>query len=517
MAQGFGGTQGVGLLLDVGGNDSYFAGGKYPCGWLPGHNFSLSQGFGYGMRPFAGGGIGILCDLKGDDHYVGDVYGQGASYWYSVGLLLDAEGNDTYEAHQYCQGAGIHLSSGAQIDWAGNDTYTASHICQGAAHDYAVGMLIDRAGNDKYKSDTTAQGSAINNSFAMLLDHGGDDTYAGTDPKQSQAAGHDGDKREYGSIALLLDLAGQDTYSQGQSNNAVWLKPWYGAGLDAVIVGRAAGLPKPETTAGGPPALQSTGNRLYTIAPVDPHRPIERLLRLAISDKPDAGKAWDELKQRGTEALAYLLTRLDSPNVLVRAKTEEIIDHLGTNSIPLLIAGIDAAKNEEAARLCCYFLARFNKQARAAIPHVLPLLNRDKTRPTAFYALGHLRAREAFAPALAALNERELVRLRGVQALGRIGDRRAIRKLIAKLDDEIYDVRYAAEDALVALGKSSISPLRSAFAKAGPRARPHIVEALVRLKDRRALILAGQEYRNDDSLVRNAIMRSLQSALTGGK
>jgi hypothetical protein len=90
MAQGFGGTSGIGLLLDESGNDTYVAGGKYPCGWLPNHYFSLSQGFGYGMRPFAGGGIGILCDLKGDDHYVADVYGQGASYWYSVGLLLDA-------------------------------------------------------------------------------------------------------------------------------------------------------------------------------------------------------------------------------------------------------------------------------------------------------------------------------------------------------------------------------------------------------------------------------------------
>jgi hypothetical protein len=427
MAQGFGGTQGVGLLLDEAGNDLYSAGGKYPCGWLSGHNFSLSQGFGYGMRPFAGGGVGILCDLHGNDHYVADVYGQGASYWYSVGLLLDAEGNDQYEAHQYCQGAGIHLSSGALVDWAGNDTFTAGHICQGAAHDYAVGMLIDRAGNDKYTGDTTAQGSAINNSFAMLLDVAGDDSYTGTDPKQSQAAGHNGDKREYVSIALMLDLAGNDTYSQAQSNNAVWLKPLYGAGLDAEIKTPAITLPVSLPASG--PASTTTG-RLYQIAAVDPHHPIEHLFRVALSDKPDAGKAWDEIKQLGTNALAYLVTRLDSPNVLVRAKTEELIDYLGTNSIPVLIAGIDTAKNDEVARLCCYFLARYDAKARAAIPHILPLLRRDVTRPVAFYTLGHLKAREAYAPAMAALNERELVRLRATQALGKIGDRRATEKLI---------------------------------------------------------------------------------------
>jgi HEAT repeat protein len=399
------------------------------------------------------------------------------------------------------------------MDWAGNDTYAAGHICQGAAHDYAVGMLIDHAGDDKYTGDTTAQGSAINNSFAMLLDYAGDDSYTGTNPKQSQAAGHDGDKREYGSIALMLDLAGNDKYSQGQSNNAMWLKPWYGAGLDTEIVGQAGGLPTMnEKMAGRPPALQN--GRLYQITHVDPRHPIEHLLRLAMSDKPDAGKAWEELKQQGTNALAYLVTRLDSPNVLVRAKTEELVDHLGTNSIPALIAGIDTANNDEVARLCCYFLARFDEKARAAIPHILPLLNRDKARGVAFYTLGHLRAREAFVPAISALNERELVRLRAVQALGRIGDRRAIPKLIPKLDDELYNVRYAAENALVAFGKPSIGPLRTAFAKAPARARPHIIEALAKLGDRRALALARSEYKNDDALVRAAVEKQLAELLT---
>ena len=517
MAQGFGGTSGIGLLLDEDGNDSYVAGGKYPCGWLPNHYFSLSQGFGYGMRPFTGGGIGILCDLKGDDHYVSDVYGQGASYWYSVGLLLDAEGNDTYDAYQYCQGAGIHLSSGALIDWGGNDTYTAGHICQGAAHDYAVGILIDRAGDDKYSGDTTAQGSAINNSFAMLLDRSGNDTYIGTDPKGSQAAGHDGEKREYGSIALLLDLGGEDKYSQGQTNNAIWLKPLYGAGLDceiqtndAVASSQSAEFDNLKVTSSASP------KRLYTVEPVDPHQPIEQLLRRAISDRPDAAAASDELQKRAAEVLPYLLTRSDSPDVLVRVKAEQVVDHLGTNAVPMLIDGIDKAKNDEVARLCCYFLARFDEKARAAIPHVLPLIHHDKTQAVAFYTLGHLRAREAFKPAMAALNSpRELVRLRAVQALGRIGDTRAIPKLIAALGDEMWDVRYAAEDALVGLGKPSIAPLRRAWSKASPRAQPYILEALAKLGDDEALTWARTAYKNDDPLVRAAIENQLQGELKG--
>jgi hypothetical protein len=518
MAQGFGGTSGFGLLLDESGNDLYYAGGKYPCGWLPGQYYSLAQGFGYGMRPFAGGGIGILCDLKGDDRYIADVYGQGASYWYSTGLLLDAEGNDFYQAYQYCQGAGIHLSSGALIDWSGDDQYSAYAICQGAAHDYGVGMLIDRAGNDRYSAVSTAQGSAINNSFAMLLDRAGDDFYAGRDPKQTQAAGHDGGKREYGSIALLLDLGGNDVYSQGQTNNEIWLKPFYGAGLDTEITNTAQAawssaepfsLPR-----GEPPHVAR-----IKYEPVDVRNPIERLLRRALREadtkehRQDAEAAWGELKHLGTKALPYLLTRLDGPNVLVRARIEDLIDALGTNSVPALIAGIDAAKNDEVARLCCYFLARF-ETATNAIPHVLPLIAHEKTRSAAFYTLGHLHAREAFAPALGALNdEKEIVRLRAAQALGRIGDKRAIPRLIASLDDEMWTVRYAAENALVALGRPGIGPLRGAFAKAGQRARPHIIEALAQLGDQRALSLARSELRADNPLVRAAIEKELRDCL----
>jgi len=510
LAQGFGGTSGIGLLLDEGGNDLYNAGGKYPCGWLPKHYFSLSQGFGYGMRPYAGGGVGILCDLKGNNHYVADVYGQGASYWYSTGLLLDLGSNNTYDAYQYCQGAGIHLSSGELIDWGGNDAYTAGHICQGAAHDYAVGILIDRGGEDKYTGETTAQGSGINNSFALLLNCGGNDTYTGTDPKASQAAGHDGDKREYGSIALMVDLGGRDRYSQGQKDGSMWLKPFYGCGVNLDDHAPGGTLPPPLRALPEFGTTQPAIGRLYPVVPANTHDPVEQLLRRWISDRPDADAAGTELEKRGAEVLPYVLSRSDSPEVMVRVKAEEIVDHLGTNAVPILIAGIDHAKNDEVARLCCYFLARFNEKARAAIPHVLPLLKRQKTRTVAFYTLGHLRAHEAFLPAMKALDSRqELVRLRAAQALGKIGDRRATTRLIALLDDEMWDVRYAAEDAVVGFGKQSVGRLRAAYGDASPRARPHILEALARLGDSKALVLAHTFYKHDDPLVQTAVETQL--------
>jgi len=515
MTQGFGGVQGLGLLLDEGGNEIYFAGGEYPCSWLPGRYFSLAQGFAFGMRPYAGGGVGILCDLKGDDHYRADVYGQGASYWYSIGLLLDAEGNDIYDAYQYCQGAGIHLSTGALIDRIGDDSYTAHAICQGGAHDYSVGMLIERAGNDRYAGDMEAQGASIYNSFALLLDYAGDDSYAAGEPDRCLASGQSGEKREYGSIALMLDLAGKDNYPQGHNNNSIWLKPNYGAGLDtegltSSVLHRVLPPEFPMKTANPSPAA-----RLYIIDPVDPKHPIERLFRRAISDEPDAGKAWDEVKQRAAEVLPYLVDRLNSPDINYQVKFGELVDHLNTDAIPLLIAGLRRAQDDKVAGLCCYFLARFDEKARVAIPAVLPLLERDKTRAVALYTIGHMRAAQAFQPAMEALDsDRELVRLRATQALGRIGDPGAIERLINKLDDDLYHVRYAAEDALVAFGKASIAPLAAAYGRASDRARPHLLEALARLGDERSLGWAREFYKNDNPLVRDAILGSLKIQLT---
>ena len=37
---------------------------------------SLAQGFGYGRRPYAYGGIGLLVDRTGNDRYAAEVFGQ---------------------------------------------------------------------------------------------------------------------------------------------------------------------------------------------------------------------------------------------------------------------------------------------------------------------------------------------------------------------------------------------------------------------------------------------------------
>ncbi len=228
-AQGYAGPLAMAWLVDAGGNDTYTAGGVEPD--YERHkerHLSLAQGFGFGMRPSCGGGIGVLVDLEGNDTYTADVYGQGVSYWYSLGMLLDVTGQDAYSVYEYGQGVGIHLSSGLLFDGEGDDVYTGYSLAQGSAHDFAAGILIDGAGNDTYTADHFSQGRAINNSAAILCDGAGSDAYFGRRDGECQGMGHHNTDRGYGSLSVLMDLGGRDRYSEGAVDGARMLRPNFG-------------------------------------------------------------------------------------------------------------------------------------------------------------------------------------------------------------------------------------------------------------------------------------------------
>jgi len=221
-SQGFGYAKGFGMLLDRAGNDSYRAGWKYPDDRWPNRaHLSMSQGFGYGMRPWStgvgtDGGIGLLSDKQGDDVYDADYFSQGGSYWYALGILHDWQGADRYSAGQYSQGSGIHLSFGALLDDSGDDSYDAyAWLEQGNAHDWSSGALEDWQGNDTYRSSGASQGCGFFVSFAYLLDSHGDDRYyiKPTDTTNSQGGGNFIPPRHSGSLGMLIDLGkGDDWY-----------------------------------------------------------------------------------------------------------------------------------------------------------------------------------------------------------------------------------------------------------------------------------------------------------------
>jgi hypothetical protein len=231
LAQGLGSYRGCGALLDYAGADTYDLGGKYTHAPLMPNDFrSMGQGMGFGFRPDYAGGMGLLFDGKGNDHYLGGVYAQGVGYWYALGMLIDESGNDVYNAIYYPQGSGIHLACGYLYDGAGDDAYYSRNgPGQGAGHDWGQGILIDAAGNDAY-SIPGGNGLGLSNSVGIFIDKAGNDRY---ERKESQNYGSGAYSRSTGSIGIFLDEAGTDSYPDStMADGKTWKKGTYGVGRD---------------------------------------------------------------------------------------------------------------------------------------------------------------------------------------------------------------------------------------------------------------------------------------------
>jgi len=199
LSQGYAFTGAVGVLADLGGDDSYVVdvgdptlGGTviYYSPQLPGAgNSSLSQGCGEGMRDdtdsvYWSGGIGVLRDVSGTDVYKGSVFAQGTGYWFGVGLLMDDSGDDRYDALWYTQGSAAHAAIGVLWDGAGDDQYQQTFPPKsgnlGCGHDFGNGFLLDLAGNDRMTGGGLSLGEGNDNGFGLLVDVGGVDTFSGS-------------------------------------------------------------------------------------------------------------------------------------------------------------------------------------------------------------------------------------------------------------------------------------------------------------------------------------------------
>ncbi len=231
-SQGFGFVEGLGAVFDIDGSDSYYAGGKYKdILRYDVHYLSLSQGFGYGLRPWLSGGIGTIIDINGNDTYLADIFAQGAGYWWSLGVIYDSSGNDNYLAFQYAQGAATHMALGILTDDYGDDVYFGKGLMQGCGHDYSCGMILDRHGNDTYTAYDLSQAAGSANGVGIQIDNEGEDRYFVKNSDNTHGYGNP--RRSFGSIGLFIDLAGEDQYTGPGSNNRYWkTDSKWGGGMD---------------------------------------------------------------------------------------------------------------------------------------------------------------------------------------------------------------------------------------------------------------------------------------------
>lgn len=214
---------GFALLLNVEGNDTYYAKGKYPTSYGDAGLFdSWSQGCALGFRGLASGGIALLADLAGNDHYEAGHFSQGGGYYFGWGLLYEAQGNDTYMGSRYAQGFAAHEAMGYFEDASGNDRYgTRQSVAQGLSWDESVVAFIERSGDDVYDGGAWfSQGASAHNAFCLFVDYGGKDAYK---LPGGQARAGPNDYHGGTCFSLFIDAGGaEDVYDSKESaNNAI--------------------------------------------------------------------------------------------------------------------------------------------------------------------------------------------------------------------------------------------------------------------------------------------------------
>lgn len=257
-SQAVGGPGGVAVLVDTGGNDRYTLSNDplvRPSPQLADRNTSMGQGAGYGMRGvfFDGrstsGGIGMLLDLAGNDRYEAQLMAQGFGYHEGLGMLLDDGGNDHFETAWYGMGAGVHTAAGILLKrGVGNDTYRSTHeMVLGTGNDLSVGVFVDEGGNDEYSVGQLGLGVAFANSTGIFVDGGGNDRYQVASPRcRALGAAYMhawGNAREtLPNLGLFMDLGGVDSYPAQcarATNNSAWASPRIWPKLDLRSEGSA--------------------------------------------------------------------------------------------------------------------------------------------------------------------------------------------------------------------------------------------------------------------------------------
>jgi hypothetical protein len=183
QSQGFGGPLGVGVLIDLEGQDAFIDTDILAGSDATPHGFAQGAAWGGAGHEWAGG-LGWLLDAGGDDTYRGSTNAQGVGVGLGLGVLADVSGNDEYLSEAQCLGAGSTLGTGILYDGAGNDRYDAREGAMGSGSNLGLGMLLEGSGDDVYfleRSITATPAPSVASSFQQgagwLLDLGGNDTY----------------------------------------------------------------------------------------------------------------------------------------------------------------------------------------------------------------------------------------------------------------------------------------------------------------------------------------------------
>jgi hypothetical protein len=438
-AQGAARTQGIGWLADLAGGDTYQAGGfMLNSPLFSDVHYSNAQGFASGYRDDLGGisgGMGLLTDLKGVDHYLGETYCQAASYWFSIGSLYDADGHDTYRAYHYAQSSAMHMTSAFLFDLRGDDLYGMGYgAAHAIGHDYGVAVLLDRAGNDNYAGRDSRPGIGNANGLAVFIDGDGEDRYMGP-PGIGNAS------RDSGSIGLFVDLNGPDRYADGLTDGGAAIGSNWGIAFDAETNVVSQGQPIPAESGVEPPLLPGSIPKPDDAAMEHAY---SRATQWAVGTaQAEVAANVRQLIRIGMPAVEWMIAhKLQKANRLEIRAFVSVISGVGEsarNAIALKVADPNDEVALNALRISV------DGGFKEAGPLVMAALERPALRRLAARAAGVLEARAAVAALLtASIDKDKLTALNAITSLAKLKDPMAFSTAQALLDSKDVQIRKAA-------------------------------------------------------------------------
>ncbi len=264
----------------------------------------------------------------------------------------------------------------------------------------------------------------------------------------------------------------------------MWTKETYGAGIDLPDAPPAKGAPpaRPHLSPGEAEARVRKEAWDEAAGEYDLERLWEIARRWAVGEMADVVPVARKhlIEQRG-RALRKALSRVGTRDGLEERAVAFVLHRAGEAAAPELEAML---RDPDPRRRGCAARYLADLKARAALPAILPLLEREGTELAALDAVGRLGDRAAWKPVAKLLaHPKERVRVAAVRCLGRLGVAEAAEALAGRLaGSEMFTVRFAAEDELVKLGAAAL-PVLLPRAREGRdlTARRHAIRALGRL------------------------------------
>lgn len=214
---------------------------------------------------------------------------------------------------------------------------------------------------------------------------------------------------------------------------------------------------------------------------IDYDRLLYRALREGNTAERKTAKeaAQKELFELGPDALREIMARVHMENIMLQVFAFELVaNHVpAATGAPILTDSLSSG-DAQTRRVAAYLLG-FYPRTEPAIPRILSMLDVEKERNVALRTLGTWRVEEAREAMRALLHsEAERTRLAACIALGKFNDTADVPALIEALGDPAFLVRNAAARALLAQGRASVRPLRSALSTSSGIQRRQIVRVL---------------------------------------